>query len=225
MNNDGWRTGIASNCCSWFGITCNAQGEPERIQLVRNGLTGWFPIEFSYIASLRFLDLHSNALNGVMSSDFGEGWTNFGFLQLSDNQIKGPIPPGWGKSWGANLIRIDIRNNRFVTALPSDFGATWVNVVFVLLSGNSFGGPLPSQLGASWSQASTFYASSCGFTGPIPVSFASMRALRALDLSQNALTSTQLAAAPSAGLTCDLSSNAFSCPVPAWVAACKGACH
>ena len=223
LNNDGWRTGNASDCCSWFGISCDAAGEPERIQLVRNGLTGWFSTEFSYIASLRFLDLSSNSLNGIMSSDFGAGWTNFGFLQLTDNQIKGPIPPGWGKAW-TNVVRVDLRNNKFVTALPADFGQSWRNAVYVLISGNQFGGALPSQLGASWSHVQAFFASDCGFTGAIPASFAGMSSLASLDLSQNALASTQLTKAPSAGLQCDLSGNAFACPIPSWIQACKGTC-
>ena len=193
------------------------------MQLVRNGLTGWIPSEFSYIASLVFLDLSSNSLNGVMSSDFGAGWPNFGFLQLTDNQIKGPIPPGWGKAW-TNVIRVDLRNNKFVTTLPADFGLSWQKAMYVLISGNHFGGAMPSQLGSSWSQVRAFYASNCGFTGAIPASFAGMSALTSLDLSQNALTSTQLSKAPSAGLACDLSGNAFTCPIPSWIQACKGTC-
>ena len=85
VNNDGW--GSSSNYCTWYGVSCNGGGQPEKLKLRNNGLVGFFTNGIAPLnASLTWLDLGNNHIMGNLPSCL----TSFGVmssLYLDANHI------------------------------------------------------------------------------------------------------------------------------------------
>ena len=62
-NNSGWVTATVGTECTWFGVTCNADGVSS-LHLENNQLIGSIPPELANILGLISLDLSTNQLSG-----------------------------------------------------------------------------------------------------------------------------------------------------------------
>ena len=94
--NDGWNDEGSSQCCDWYGVTCNNAGEPSAINLIRNNVTGHIPDQ--------------------LASGLSDSLEN---LTLSHNRIKS-LPDNVGDLY--QLRTLDISQNAGSLALPTSLG-------------------------------------------------------------------------------------------------------
>ena len=107
------------------------------------------------------------------------------FLDLSLNNLSGPIPPEVF-SIASLSISLDLSDNRLTGALPSEVG-NLRNLGVLDVSNNMFSGEIPNIIGSC---TALEYLSMKGnfFQGSIPSSFSPLRGIRNLDLPRNNLS-------------------------------------
>lgn len=117
---------------------------------------------------------------GVRADDLGR----VTFLTLSENRLRGPIPPDLGSL--PHLTSLDLWGNGLTGPIPSELGnlsrLTWLD-----LDDNSLTGPIPPELG-SLTGLTWLSLESNGLTGPIPPELLDLSDLRRLGLGHNNLT-------------------------------------
>ncbi|KFK40013.1 hypothetical protein AALP_AA3G318700 [Arabis alpina] len=86
------------------------------LNLSTNAFTGQIPQSLSLLKNLTVLDISSNLLDGSLPSDF-EG-TSLHYLNLSHNQISGQISPAFVEKVPANAI-VDLSFNNLTGPIPS----------------------------------------------------------------------------------------------------------
>eukprot|EP00004_Rigifila_ramosa_P011908 TRINITY_DN2552_c0_g1_i3.p1 TRINITY_DN2552_c0_g1~~TRINITY_DN2552_c0_g1_i3.p1 ORF type:complete len:2043 (+),score=368.09 TRINITY_DN2552_c0_g1_i3:228-6131(+) len=111
----------ASSYCSWFGVTCAANGlNVISISLPNNNLVGnSFPSEMPNLFFLAALNLTGNSLSGSLVN-----------TPLCDND---------------RLVSLDLKNNAFASALPSCFST----LQLLDLSHNAIDTTIPAEYGLS----------------------------------------------------------------------------
>ena len=82
------------------------------------GLTGYIPIEISYLKNLKNLDLSNNQLTGSILEEFGN-LTSLTQLNLHNNQLIGKLPSEIGNL--ANLTSLYLSYNNFEGDIPASF--------------------------------------------------------------------------------------------------------
>lgn len=169
-----WLTPGTDPCMAgtpWDGVTCNSTLPGARV-------VG--------------LDLHSRGLsNCQLRPSFG-GLAGLQFLDLSTNQISGPIPDGF---WYITMLQnVNLSANLFTGALPLLADTGTQNFTLLDLSYNQLTGRLDGSGYGSlnfFSEFSNFWyldLSHNQFSGVIPASIVAMRNLTYLDISYNQLT-------------------------------------
>eukprot|EP00761_Pharyngomonas_kirbyi_P009818 gb/GECH01009836.1/.p1 GENE.gb/GECH01009836.1/~~gb/GECH01009836.1/.p1 ORF type:complete len:683 (+),score=115.07 gb/GECH01009836.1/:1-2049(+) len=89
--NTGW--GIGDPCYNkWFGIKCNHYMNITAIELPNNNLLGSIPTSISQLEYLETLSLRNNSLHGVLFGRNLPGLSNLKHIDLSKNNLHGPIP-------------------------------------------------------------------------------------------------------------------------------------
>jgi hypothetical protein len=95
------------------------------------------------------LELSDNALTGTLSSSFAS-WTDLTLIDISDNQLSGPLEDTLVSSW-ENLEEVNLSSNSFNGTMPQ----TWsTSLQFMKLNDNQFHSELPSSVCNKQSQAS-----------------------------------------------------------------------
>lgn len=143
---DNWTTSWdLSNCdvCSYFGITCNEDGQIIRIDLDENNLTGFIPLEIGDFENLEDLFLKGNNLSDSIPSSIGK-LISITSLQLTSNQLLGPIPSEIGNLVQLADLRLD--DNVLSSTIPSSIG-NLEKIIFLTLRGNDLTGNIPGSLG------------------------------------------------------------------------------
>ncbi|KAK6931162.1 Leucine-rich repeat-containing N-terminal, plant-type [Dillenia turbinata] len=173
-----------------------------------NSLSGHIPDKIGNIQALEELDLSSNLLSGKIPSsitnlsstlviyldtNFLEGelpfmmipspMSSLSFLRLHDNQLTGPIPPGFGHL--VSLQRVSLANNKLEGAIPSSLGNLSM-LSELYLHGNQLSGHLPKSLG-QLSQLILLTVSHNSIQGPLPHEMSTLQNLQSLDMSYNHL--------------------------------------
>ncbi|CAB9508224.1 leucine rich repeat [Seminavis robusta] len=150
----GWidPTGWISNIdeCTWFGITCNANSEVEKIVLASNRITGTFPPETTIMASsLTYIDLFRNSVYN--SGDAGNAWlgrlTNLRklFYGQTNFEYKNGIPTQISQL--TNLEEYDCSFTRYSGPLVGSTFSPLQNLEYLVLSGNAYNTSIPVEIG------------------------------------------------------------------------------
>ncbi|CAL5430458.1 unnamed protein product [Camellia sinensis] len=151
----GW---IDPDPCQWQHVSCSEDGRVTRIQIGYQNLTGCLPSNLSYLTALQILD-------------------------LSSNQLQGPLPSLAGLS---SLQNLSLSNNNF-SSIPFDFFFGMTSLERVYLDNIPFHPtPIPISL-QNASNLKVFSANASNFSGKIPYFFGTFARLTTLHLAFNNL--------------------------------------
>jgi hypothetical protein len=101
------------------------------------------PSPWGALTALWTLDLSHNQLLGPLPAEWGQ-WTALRYLLLQDNQLLGPLPAEWGNLTAVVYLRLS--NNHLSGPLPPDWG-NLRSVRSLYLHNNHLSGPIPPEWG------------------------------------------------------------------------------
>ena len=104
----------------WHGVTTDADGRVQWLELSYNDLTGSIPPELGNLTNLEWLFLDSNDLTGSIPPALGN-LTNLIGLSLSYNDLSGSIPPALENL--TNLIGLSLSGNQLTGCIPNGLRA------------------------------------------------------------------------------------------------------
>ncbi|XP_071728907.1 uncharacterized protein [Rutidosis leptorrhynchoides] len=205
-----WNTSTSSSHCNWTGVSCNANGFIDKLDLSNMNLTGNISHDFQNFHHLYFLNISSNEFDSILPNSFAN-LTSLVTIDVSQNNFIGEFPFGFGK--GSNFLKtINVSSNNFEGLLPEFLGnATLIetidfcgnyfvgtipksfknlqNLKFLGLSGNNLTGPIPSEIG-QLSSLEVMIIGYNGFEGSIPPEIGNLSNLQYLDLAVGTLSGT-----------------------------------
>ncbi|KAF5765354.1 putative protein kinase RLK-Pelle-LRR-III family [Helianthus annuus] len=156
------------------------------LDLSSNKLIGNFP-NLTHFNALVSLNLGNNSLKGVLPSIL---IPNLVFLDLSRNELDGPIPPGLFTSMTLN--HLDLSNNRLTGPIPLHGSqekslielSSYPPMEFLDLSYNTLTGALSSDIG-NFRRLRVLNLGNDGLSGELPNDLTKLSLLEFLDLSNN----------------------------------------
>ncbi|XVF77153.1 hypothetical protein PTKIN_Ptkin14bG0018100 [Pterospermum kingtungense] len=171
-------------CCSYFsGPIPSALGNLSKVINLHmaSHLEGSIPDEVSAFPNLIDLDLYFNSFNGTLPSWLYTG-PSIKYIDLSYNQFSGRI-----KEFQYNsLIFLDLSSNEIQGPIPSSISQL-LNLEYLLLDSNQLQGPIPSSI-SQLQNLNDLILSSNKLQGPIPSSIFQLPNLNFLGLSSNNLS-------------------------------------
>ncbi|KAH9607033.1 hypothetical protein KSS87_013808 [Heliosperma pusillum] len=151
------------------------------LSLSDNNLMGIIPELFFQTSTLMVeLDLSRNQLSGPLPSSIGM-LTSLTTLRLSNNHLSGVIPTSIGDL--ASLLTLELGDNKLTGVLPDSIG-NLPKIETINLVNNMITGHIPSSLG-NLSTIYTLKLSDNHFIGEIPSSFGNLKNLETLELMRN----------------------------------------
>ena len=201
-NADNWLTDAPLG--AWHGVRTDASGRVDKLNLVRNNLTGSMPPELGSLASLevleidvpgpippelgnlaklRLLFLGANGLSGPIPPELGN-LARVEIMDLSINGLSGPIPPEFGNL--ASLTRLNLRSNNLSGPIPPELGDL-ASLSELWLWDNNLTGSIPPELGRLTSLTELYFANN-DLTGSIPAELGNLAGLKWMFLFGNDLT-------------------------------------
>ncbi|MDE2980795.1 MAG: Ig-like domain-containing protein [Gemmatimonadota bacterium] len=142
-NNTNWLTETPLN--QWYGVTTDAGGRVQRLDLGFNGLHGVVPLELGGLSHLQHLELVTDdrGLTGPIPPELGQ-LRQLRYLSLAHNGLVGPIPPEISNV--SSLRYLALENNHLTGAIPRDLGQL-TQLESLSLQLNTLSGELPPELG------------------------------------------------------------------------------
>ena len=142
-NNTNWLTEAPLN--RWHGVTTDAGGRVQRLDLGFNGLHGVVPPELGGLSNLQYLYLGTDdrGLTGRIPPELGQ-LRLLRDLSLAHNGLVGPIPPEIGNASSLRYLRLE--NNHLTGAIPRELGRL-TRLESLSLQLNTLSGELPHALG------------------------------------------------------------------------------
>ncbi|KAH0682239.1 hypothetical protein KY289_019991 [Solanum tuberosum] len=166
-----------------------------------------FFISLADCKMLRYLQVGSNPLNGMLPNSIGNLSSTIEYFNIEDAHINGFIPTSIGNMSG--LTSLDIQGNNLIGSIPSDVGKLkqlqglclctnklqghipeaachLSNLVELYLDGNELSGLIPECFG-NFSMLQHLYLDSNKFSSKFPLSLWKMSGLLYLDVSKNSI--------------------------------------
>ena len=166
----------------WYGVSTDASGRVNQLDLGWNGLAGEIPPELGKLANLEELHLRRNdGLTGEIPPELGK-LANLERLDLSRNGLTGEIPPKLGKL--ASLELLSLLSNNLTGEIPAELGDL-ANLERLDLSLNDLTGEVPPELG-NLANLEVLYLRDNDLTGVIPSAFSDLPNLRTFWWYENA---------------------------------------
>ncbi|PWA79720.1 leucine-rich repeat receptor-like protein kinase family protein [Artemisia annua] len=169
--------------CSWYGISCNADGNIYRLNLTTSELKGTlhkFP--FSILHNLTRFELSVNNFSGPVLPEIGL-LSKLVYLDFSANQFSGSIPPEIEML--ANLETLHFNENHFNGSIPPEIGQL-TSLYELALYDNSLQGELPKTL-CSIKKLAYLYLDDNNLSGQIPTEFGQLVNLLEVYITNNFL--------------------------------------
>ncbi len=146
-------------------------------------LGDWHGVTTDSAGRVTGLDLYDNGLSGPVPPGLGN-LAALRTLDLGFNALTGPIP---GELEGLiGLERLSLRRNELTGPVPAWLG-NLTRLRSLYLGGNALTGPIPGELGGLV-DLGTLSLGGNELTGPVPARLGNLTRLRGLDLGGNALT-------------------------------------
>ncbi|MQL75719.1 hypothetical protein Taro_008104 [Colocasia esculenta] len=207
----GWQ--LSRSPCEWRGVSC-ALGRVALLNLSGCALSGSPSFyALSSLDMLSSLDLSGNLFSITSTSSLLHLPIVLKQMVLSSSGVSGPVPLGFLTSY-PDMVHVDLSHNNLSGPLPEDLFASMPRGLQVLdlsfnnisgsisnlqvgscnslldlnLSGNHIAGEMPPSL-SNCSSLRSLNFSSNELVGSIPESLGQMRSLQRLDLSLNKITS------------------------------------
>jgi Leucine-rich repeat (LRR) protein len=157
-NKTGW--GVASDECTWFGISCDVgKTHVVKLKLMNNNLDGTLPPDLNKLALVQELNLAHNKLTGTIPSL--TGFFDLQLLTLFNNKLSG-TPPALNTV--PTLQEVSFGFNQLTGTIPPLAGLSSLRVFDV--GKNQLTGTLPSIVGLT--ELGRFSAGSNQLTGALP---------------------------------------------------------
>ncbi len=170
---------------TWHGVTLNAEGCVDVLDLFANNLVGNIPESIGEMLALSELDLAFNNLSDTLPTSIGN-LENLVDLYLYRNNLTGNIPESIGQL--SNLSWFIIYSNNLTGNLPESIGQLQ-NLVFLNVAQNELTGSLPESIG----QLSNILTLNLGYnnlSGNLPATIGQLASLQNLNLSNNNFSGT-----------------------------------
>ncbi|XVF16758.1 hypothetical protein REPUB_Repub10bG0059800 [Reevesia pubescens] len=152
-----------------------------------NILSGPFPghlFENCNSLDALFVNISYNRMSGQIPAEISKVCKSLKFLDVSVNQITGPIPPSIGEL--VSLVSLNLSWNLLRGQIPHSFGQM-KDLRFLSLAGNNLTGSIPSTFGLLQS-LEMLELSSNSLSGEIPEGLVNLRNLTVLLLNNNKLS-------------------------------------
>ena len=196
----------ANNCSTAVRVTVGAAVSPDRAALVAlyNATDGpnweanqtnwlsdrpigeWYGVTTNAEGRVTELDLSSNDLTGPIPPELGD-LSNLMTLDLSFNKLSGQIPSDLGNL--SNLTSLDLGFNRNLSgSIPRELG-TLSNLEHLVLLADNLSGQIPREL-SNLSNLETLHLQGNNLSGQIPPELGNLSNLEFLHLGSNNLSGT-----------------------------------
>ncbi|KAK6158071.1 hypothetical protein DH2020_005385 [Rehmannia glutinosa] len=201
-----------SPCQDYGGVSCNSNGNVEKIVLWNCSLGGVLSPGLSGLKSLRIMTLFGNKFTGNIPFEYGEIdalWK----VNLSSNALSGSIPQFLGNL--RNLRFLDLSKNLYSGLIPSALFKNCYNTKFVSLAHNNLSGPIPVSVG-NCLNLEGIDLSFNGLNGELPSEVCDIPGMVYLSVRSNMISGSvneKVSKCSSLELL-DLGSNMFSGPPP-----------
>ena len=144
ITNSSTHIGMATSPCKWYGISCNHAGSVDKINLTDSGLGGTLQhFLFSSFPNLVYVDISMNNLSGPIPPQIGL-LSKLKYLDLSINQFSGGIPPEIGRL--IDLEVLHLVENQLNGSIPQEIGQL-TSLYELALYTNHLEGSIPASLG------------------------------------------------------------------------------
>lgn len=153
----------------------------RRLLLQGNQLSGTIPPSLGQCVNLEILDLSHNRISGTIPNEVAGLRSLKLYLNLSSNQLHGPIPRELSKM--DMVLAIDLSSNNLTSTIPSQLGSC-IALESLILSNNFFEGSLPASVG-QLPYLKELDVSFNQLSGQIPQSLQSSPSLKKLNFSYN----------------------------------------
>ncbi|XP_010472587.1 PREDICTED: probably inactive leucine-rich repeat receptor-like protein kinase At2g25790 [Camelina sativa] len=176
-----WST---NDVCLWNGIVCNNFSRVVSLDLSTKNISGQILNSTTFrLPFLRAINLSNNNLSGPIPHDiFTTSSPSLRYLNLSNNNFSGSIPRGFLP----NLYTLDLSNNMLTGEIYDDIGF-FSNLRVLDLGGNVLTGHVPTYLG-NLSRLEFLTLASNQLTGGIPAELWKMNNLKWIYLGYNNLS-------------------------------------
>ena len=172
---------LGTSYCSWYGVTCNADGDPIRLELSNQNMQGNIPPELGILTSLELIDITGNLLTGSIPSEIGflTSLTKLDFNGRAEDPLGGVAVNG-----NRGLRSLQGRSpNAFSGSIPSEIGLL-TNMRELRLEGNALEDNIPSEIGMLQELQYLSLANN-NLSDAIPLQIGFLRNLRYLSLDRN----------------------------------------
>jgi hypothetical protein len=215
LNSYGWMR--TYECCSWYGVSCNAASRVTALRMPNNNMVGMLPPDLVNVTGLTDLVFCHNKLHGPLPTWLPQlpALVN---VSMRCNQFEGALPNEY--TTFPKLAHLALSDNKLVSYLPADLGNV-KTLSYVDLSHNALIGALPPAL-LSTPNLHVLDLSHNMLDGALPV-IAKTSPLQCLRLDNNRLIAVPAMERPTQLVDCSLYNNSLHCLIPEWVMRVCGA--